>query len=53
MKKLCGFVGATVAGYAGWYLVASFGFFTAFIVSTITSGIGLYYGVKYARDHFE
>jgi hypothetical protein len=49
--KLGGFVGATVAGYVGWYLVAGFGFMTAFIVSTIASGFGMYYGVKFARKY--
>ena len=49
--KLGGFVGATVAGYVGWYLVAGFGFMTAFIVSTIASGFGMYYGAKFARKY--
>ena len=56
MKKLLGFVGTTVASYAGWYaasLIPGAGFMTEFIVSTIAGGFGLYYGIKYAREHFE
>jgi hypothetical protein len=46
-----GFIGATIVGYAAWYLVAGLGFMTAFIVSTIASGFGMYYGVKLARRY--
>lgn len=49
--KLGGFVGATVVGYIAWYAVDGFGFMTAFIVSTIASGFGMYYGVKIARRY--
>jgi len=49
--KLGGFVGATIAGYVGWYAVDRFGLMTAFIVSTIASGFGMYYGAKFARKH--
>lgn len=51
MVKLGGFIGATVAGYAAWYLVDGFGFMTAFIVSTIASGVGMYYGAKIAKRY--
>ena len=56
MRKLLGFVGTTAASYAGWYaasLIPGAGFMTEFIISTIAGGFGLYYGVKYAREHFE
>jgi hypothetical protein len=49
--KLGGFVGATLAGYVAWYLVVGFGFMTAFIVSTIASGFGMYYGAKIAKRY--
>ena len=51
MVKLGGLVGATVVGYVAWYAVDGFGFMTAFIVSTIASGFGMYYGVKIARKY--
>jgi hypothetical protein len=49
--KLGGLVGATVVGYAAWYAVEGLGFMTAFIVSTIASGFGMYYGAKIARKY--
>ncbi len=55
MKKLGSFLGATVAGYAGWWLAESLGFdfLVAFIVSTIASGVGMYYGKKLAEEYLE
>jgi hypothetical protein len=47
MKKLFGFLGTTIASTAGWYAAAKFGFMTAFVVSTIAGGFGLYYGIKF------
>lgn len=44
MAKLLAWVGATVLGAVGWWLGARAGFFTAFIVSTIASGFGYYFG---------
>ncbi len=53
MKKIGAFAGATVAGYAGWYLGALAGTMTAFFVSTIASGIGMYYGVKFMKKYYD
>jgi hypothetical protein len=50
MTKLCGFVGATIGSYVGWALGVRFGFMTAFFVSTIVSGVGLYLGRRVAID---
>ncbi len=51
MVKFSGFLGATVVGYVAWWAVDDYGFMTAFIVSTIASGFGLYYGVKLAKKY--
>ena len=51
MGKLFSFVGATVGSYAGWALGAREGFTTAFIVSMIGTGIGIYYGRRLARAY--
>lgn len=40
-------LGGTITGAIGWWLTSSFGFYTAFIVSTITTGFGMYYGRKW------
>ncbi|MGH7671175.1 MAG: hypothetical protein ACRENQ_16955 [Gemmatimonadaceae bacterium] len=50
MKKLFGTVGATVGSTIGWYAAVKFGFMTAFFVSTIVGGVGLYYGAKLASQ---
>ena len=50
MTKLLGFVGATVGGYAGWALGALAGPFTAFMVSMIGTGVGMYYGRRIAQN---
>jgi hypothetical protein len=49
VKKLLGFVGATVGGSIGWWLGARIGFMTAFIVSTVFTGVGIYAANRIAR----
>ena len=53
MKKLCGFVGMTVAGYAGSILAEKLGggIMSSYIVGTITGGFGLYYGWKFGQRY--
>lgn len=51
MSKLLGFVGTMVGSYAGWYLAASLGFFTAMMVSCVGAGVGLYYGRKFGKRY--
>ncbi len=50
MKKLLGTLGAFVGSTVGWYAAVKLGFMTAFFVSTIAGGVGLYYGVKAANN---
>lgn len=52
MGKLFGFLGASVGGWIGWAAGAPVGVFTAFVVSTVASGIGMYAGKRFA-DHLE
>jgi hypothetical protein len=49
MGRLFGLVGATAVGYAGWFVGAMIGTATAFILSTVGSCLGVYYGRKLAR----
>jgi hypothetical protein len=51
MNKLFGFLGATVGGYAGWWLGAHVGFMTAFFVSVIGTASGVYAGRRIARHY--
>ena len=49
MKKVFGFIGATAGGYAGWALGALVGTTTAFMLSIVGTGIGIYVGASVAR----
>lgn len=50
MTKLFVFIGATIGSYAGWALGAKVGIFTAFAVSMVGTGFGMYYGRKAAQN---
>jgi len=51
ITRLLGFVGATLGGTIGWYLGAPVGMMTAFVLSIIGTGVGMYLGVKIARQY--
>ena len=51
MSKLFSFLGATIGGYAGWFLGAKIGFTTAFMLSMVGTGVGIYYGRLIARHY--
>ncbi len=51
MRRTLGFVGMTVGGWGGWWLGAHIGFFTAYMVSVIGSGVGLYAALRFTRDY--
>ncbi|HEY3133913.1 MAG TPA: hypothetical protein VGJ47_04720 [Gemmatimonadaceae bacterium] len=51
MSKLFSFLGATIGGYAGWFLGAKIGFTTAFMLSMVGTGVGIYYGRLIARNY--
>jgi len=42
---------STVFGAIGWWLGAFVGVFTAFVVSTIASGVGIYVGRRLAQEY--
>jgi hypothetical protein len=44
MSKLLTFLGASVGGAIGWWVGAPFGIMTAFIVSMVGTGLGMYGG---------
>jgi hypothetical protein len=48
MGKLLGFVGASVVGSIGWWMGAPVGFMTAFFLSMIGTGVGMYAGRRLA-----
>ena len=49
MLKLYSFIGATVGSYAGWALGAPISFTTAFMVSMVGTGVGIYAGRRVAH----
>jgi hypothetical protein len=49
MKGVLNMLGMTVGGWIGWVLGARISFFTAFIVSMVGTGLGLYYAQKVTR----
>jgi hypothetical protein len=51
MRKLAGFLGLTIGGAIGWWLGAYVGLFSAFVVSTVGSGVGLYYARRAADEY--
>jgi len=51
VSKLLGFIGATLGGYVGWWLGAPVGTMTAFAVSIVGTGVGVYAGRRLAQ-HF-
>jgi uncharacterized membrane protein YeaQ/YmgE (transglycosylase-associated protein family) len=51
MEKVLGFIGATVLGSVGWWIGGHVGVMTAFMVSTVGSGVGVYVGRRAARDY--
>jgi hypothetical protein len=52
MNKLLAFFGMTIGGWIGWALGEPMGMFTAFILSFVGTGVGLYIGKRIADDYF-
>ena len=53
MKKLVGFIGATAGGAVGWWLGDVVGFMTAFLLSMVGTGVGMYAGARVVREYLE
>lgn len=51
MKRLCGFIGATAGSWAGWWLGAHVGIVTAWCVSALGTGVGLWAGLRWASQY--
>jgi uncharacterized membrane protein YbhN (UPF0104 family) len=51
VAKLIGWVGATIGGSIGWWLGARVGIMTAFMVSAVGTGAGLYVARRYFSDY--
>jgi len=51
MLKLYSFIGGTIGSYAGWALGAPVGLTTAFMISMVGTGFGIYAGRRLARHY--
>jgi uncharacterized membrane protein YeaQ/YmgE (transglycosylase-associated protein family) len=51
VNKLLGFVGATIGGSIGWWLGARIGMMTAFMVSIVGTGVGMYAARRLLSDY--
>lgn len=47
MRGLIGWLGAFLAGSAGWWLGAKVGFGTALMLSVVAAGVGMYAGYRW------
>jgi hypothetical protein len=52
VNKLMGFLGMTVFGWLGWWLGAFVGIFTAFVLSMVGTGFGLWAGWWVVKRYF-
>jgi hypothetical protein len=53
MTKLLVFLGASVGGSVGWWLGAFVGTFSAFMVSMVGTGVGMYAARRFAVERLE
>ncbi len=51
MTKILSFVGSFVGGSVGWWLGAFFGIMTAFTISMVGTGLGIYIGRRIATEY--
>jgi hypothetical protein len=51
MSKLMVFIGATAGGWLGWFAGAPFGTMTAFVLSMVGTGVGIYVARRWAANY--
>ena len=49
MKGFLNFVGMTIGGWIGWAIGAYVSIFTAYMVSMVGTGLGLYFAMKVTK----
>jgi hypothetical protein len=52
MERLVVLVAATVGGSLGWWVGARIGFTTAFCLSFVGTGAGVYLARRWVREHW-
>jgi len=51
MKKLILLISITIFGWAGWWLGANIGIMTAYVISVISSLLGVYVAVRINQNY--
>ena len=51
LTKLMSFIGATIGGAIGWWAGDRGGLVTAFMLSMVGTGFGMYYGRQLGRHY--
>lgn len=49
MKGILNFLGMTIGGWMGWSIGAPISVFTAYMVSIVGTGLGLYVAIRVTR----
>jgi hypothetical protein len=52
MEKLFIFIATTIGSAVGWWLGSMIGWTSAFVLSMVGFGLGMYLGSKITRDYF-
>jgi len=52
MQKLMTIIGTFLGSYAGWAIGERFGIMTAWMLSAVGTGVGLYVSLRIMRDYF-
>jgi hypothetical protein len=51
MSKVMVFIGATAGGWIGWFAGAYVGTMTAFMLSMVGTGVGIYVARRWAQNY--
>lgn len=49
MKGILNFIGMTIGGWIGWAIGAQISIFTAYMVSMVGTGLGLYAAIRVTK----
>ncbi len=49
MKGILNFLAMAAGGWIGWFIGAPLGLFTAFVVSMVGTGVGLWVAIRFTK----
>jgi uncharacterized protein YcfJ len=53
VSKVLSGLGAFIGGSVGWWIGGHIGIMTAFMISIVATGVGIYAGRRIAREYLE